>query len=290
MSGENDNTTHTENPDSGSHSGQTEKNSARKSRQQESDNTKTSGEKKLSETVSKEKYMSFTDHLEELRERLIKCIISVAVLAIGAFYFSDAILRFLLIPNPGVKLQMLKPTTGFMIHLKVGFYTGIIVGVPVIAYHLWKFIAPGLFPKERRYVVPVVFFTAICFLIGAAFSFFAVIPFGLKFLRTFETDYMRAQWTIDDYINFVTMMMLAFGCVFELPLIALFLGRVGLINHKMMSKYRRHAIVGAAIVGGILTPPDPYTQILLGVPLWILYEISIFLVRIFGKKRTEENI
>ncbi|MFC1513976.1 twin-arginine translocase subunit TatC [candidate division KSB1 bacterium] len=236
-----------------------------------------------------EKYMPFTDHLEELRKRIFICLGSVVSLAIIAYMFSDQILN-ILTKHSSSNLQILKPTGGFIIHIKVSFFAGIVFGVPVLIYQFWKFVAPGLFPKEKKFVFPIILFTIICFITGAMFAYFMVIPHALDFLRGFETETIIANWTIEEFIRFITMMVLIFGFVFELPLVALFLGRIGIINHKMMSKYRRHALLGSLILGALLTPPDGFTQIMLAVPMWILYEISIFIVRVFGKKPAEEEI
>jgi len=209
-----------------------------------------------------------------------------------SYIFSEKLLDFLTKPkpNPDVPLQILKPTGGFLIHIKVAFFAGIVFSIPVLIYQFWQFVAPGLFTKERKYIFPIILFSVICFVTGALFAYFIVIPLGLKFLLGFETESMIANWTIDEYISFITMLMIVFGVVFELPMVALFLGKIGIINHKIMSKYRRYALFGALVFGAVLTPPDFITQLALAIPLWILYEVSIVLVRIFGKKPSENDI
>lgn len=241
--------------------------------------------------VDKERHMAFTDHLEELRRRLFKIIGTVVVLGFVSYFFAENILAVLTRPLPeGQVLQYLRPTGGFLIYIKVSFFSSLLLSMPVIIYQFWQFVAPGLFPKEKKYVLPVILFTIICFAIGATFSYLVVIPLGLQFLQAFQTEFMVPNWTIDEFISFVTMLMLVFGLVFELPLVALFLGRIGIINSKMMSKYRRHALFGAIVFGAILTPPDFITQLALAIPLWILYEISIILVRFLGSKPSEDDI
>ncbi|MCP4725228.1 MAG: twin-arginine translocase subunit TatC, partial [bacterium] len=135
----------------------------------------------------------------------------------------------------------------------------------------------------------IIFFTIFCFSVGAVFAFSIIIPYGLEFLMGFQTEDIVAKWSIDKYIDFVLMMVLVFGIVFELPLLALFLGKVGLINHKMMKKYRKGFVLVALILGAVLTPPDGFTQIALAIPLVILYEISIYLVRMVEKKKEKEE-
>jgi len=243
-------------------------------------------------TRAKEKHMPFIEHLEELRQRLFKCIGSVVGLGIISYIFSDELLVFLTSrnPNPDVPLQFLKPTGLFLIHIKVAFFAGLVFSIPVLIYQFWQFVSPGLFQKERKYVFPIILFSVICFVIGAVFAFFIVIPLGLEFLLGFETESIVANWTINEFISFVTVLVIVFGVVFELPMVALFLGRIGIINYKMMLKYWRYAILSAFVFGAVLTPPDPYTQVMLAFPLFLLYGVSILLVRIFGKKPSENDI
>ena len=260
---------------------------AEKSRPDSDDDT--SGKSESQGSKQKEKYMPFTEHLEELRKRLFICIGVIVSFSLVAYFFSPELLEFLTKPNPGVQLQFLRPTGGFIVHLKVSFFAGLIFSIPVLIYQFWQFIAPGLFLNEKKYVFPVIFFTILCFVVGALFAYFVVLPFGLTFLLGFETESIEARWTIDDFISFVTMMMIVFGIVFELPLVAMFLGKIGIINHAMMSQYRRYAIFGAIVFGAVLTPPDFITQLALAIPLWILYELSIVLVRITGKKSVQDD-
>ncbi len=239
---------------------------------------------------NQEKQMPFTDHLEELRMRLFKVIGSVFGFAVVAYFFHAQLLAFIVIPNPDeVQLQSLAPAQLFIVSIKLSFYAGIICSIPIIVHQLWQFIAPGLYPKERKYIFPIIFFTIVCFATGAFFAYFLVIPFGLKFLMGFQTTTIEANWSIEKYIDFVTMMVFVFGLVFEIPLIALFLGKVGLLTEKFMKKYRKYSVVMALILGAVLTPPDGFTQVALAIPLVILYEISIILVRMVQKKETEEE-
>jgi len=254
-------------------------------------NSGSSEKKQESRESKKEKHMPFTDHLEELRMRLFKVIGSIVGSGLICYIFADRILNILTGPAPeGIVLQYLRPTGGFIIYLKVSFFAGVLISMPVIIYQFWQFVAPGLFPNEKKRVFPIVLFTVLCFTVGAVFAYSIVIPLGLQFLITFQTETMVPNWTVDDFISFVTMLMLVFGLVFELPLVALFLGKIGLIDSKLMVKYRKHALFGAVVFGAVLTPPDFITQIALAIPLWLLYEISIVLVRVFCAKPEEEDI
>jgi len=237
-----------------------------------------------------DKRMPFVDHLEELRKRLFYCIGSIAAFGIVAYVFSQRLLDVIttLIPD-NTQLISLAPQQMFIVHIKVSFYAGIILSIPVLVYQFWQFVAPGLFPKERKMLFPVIFFTLFCFLIGGLFAYFIVVPNGLRFLASFQTTDIAATWSIDKYISFVTMMVMVFGVVFEIPLLAVFLAKIGLIHYRMLQRFRKYSILGAVVLGAVLTPPDGFTQIALAIPLWILYEISIWLVRVFGPDPDAED-
>lgn len=246
-----------------------------------------------------EKEMPFLDHLEELRWRLIKSIIAVVVGAVGAYFFSDLILKLLIHPyNTAAaqatkgdvqKLIFLTPTGGFMIRIKLSAFTGVLIALPVIFYQLWKFVVPGLMEKERRYVPLVVFFSTICFLAGAFFCYFVVLRFGLKFLLGFETADMVATISVNEYLQFVTMLIFVFGFIFELPILSFFLSKIGLLTPAFLRHYRRHGIVIMVILSAVLTPPDIFTQLLLAGPLILLYEISIVVSALAVKTKHQEQ-
>lgn len=237
-----------------------------------------------------DKRMPFVDHLEELRTRLFYCIGSIFAFGIIAYIFSQQLLDVVTAPKPDdIKLISLAPQQMFIVHIKVSFYAGVILSIPVLIYQFWQFVAPGLFPKERKMLFPVIFFTLFCFVVGGMFAYFIVIPNGLMFLASFETEEIAASWSIDKYMSFVTMLIMVFGVVFEIPLLATFLGKIGFINHKMLRRFRKYSIIGAVILGAVLTPPDGFTQIALAVPLWILYELSIFLVKMVEPKEEDED-
>ncbi len=246
--------------------------------------------KKEPKKKKEEAKMPFVDHLEELRSRLFYCIGSIIGTGIIAYIFSQRLLDFVTEPiPPGTTLISLAPQQMFIVHIKVSFYAGVILSIPVLVYQFWQFVAPGLFQKERKMLFPIVFFTLFCFAIGGVFAYFIVIPNGLAFLASFQTSDIAASWSIDKYISFVTMMIMVFGIVFEIPLLAIFLAKIGIINYKIMQKYRKYSILVAVILGAVLTPPDGFTQIALAIPLVLLFEISIWLVRLFGKKPEEEE-
>ncbi len=227
--------------------------------------------------VDPEKRMPFLDHLEELRWTLVRSLLAVLVCAIVAYIYSKEIVELLHRPAPDVKLIFLSPTEAFMTYIKVAMYAGMVIALPYVSWEFWRFIVPGLLAKERKLVPPIVLFTVICFLVGAAFAYFIIIPFGLKFLVIgFQNDFLTANITIGKYLGFVITMVLVFGVVFELPVIAYFLSLVGLLTPEFLRSKRRYGIVIIFIVAAILTPPDAFTQSMLAIPLLFLYEISIW--------------
>ncbi len=236
--------------------------------------------------------MPFLDHLEELRWRLIKSFAAVVIFTIIAFAFSDYLMDFLLMTtknlNHPINLQVLKVQTVFIIKLELALITGIVISLPVIFYQIWAFVAPGLMENERKYVVPVVGFATISFLAGAAFALFVIVPLALDFFLGLAPESVQNQIALDFYFGFIARLVLVFGVVFELPLVSLFLTKLGLITPDMLRKYRRYAIVIIFVAAAILTPPDPTTQIMLAIPLAILYEITIWISRIFFPKRSRE--
>lgn len=233
------------------------------------------------------KEMGFLDHLEELRGRIIKLLFSVIIFSIVAYLFSERLLNFLTSPLPAdQQVYFMSPTEAFSTRIKISLIAGIIISVPAIFYHLWRFVAPGLHGKEIKVIIPVVLSSTLFFLIGAVFCFVLVLPMSIKFLMGFGTEKLKPMIQIKDYISFVCYMILAFGAVFELPVISYFLGKIGLISAKTLIKGRKYAVVIILIVAAVVTPtPDVFTQLLLAGPLYFLYEVSIVVLKITGKKK-----
>lgn len=229
--------------------------------------------------------MSFLGHLEELRWRLLKSVLAVIVMSGAAFYFSDPLLRFLVEPLGGVKLHYTEVTGSFYAYLKISLIAGIMCALPVIFYQLWSFISPGLHSHEKTAILPLVAVSTFLFLVGAAFCYMVVLPISLAFLIGFAGDILSPIITVGSYISFAGLLLIAFGFGFQLPVLCYLLGRMGVISAGFLAKGRRYAIVGILIAGAIITPPDVFTQVLLAVPIYLLYEISIIVVRITGKRR-----
>ncbi len=237
--------------------------------------------------------MGFWEHLEELRWRLIKAAIGIVLGGIIAAVFIDYIMNdFLLAPakqtTPPLELINLKPYGQLVLYFEVILVCGIILSIPNIFYQLWKFIEPGMLPSERKYISTIVVFSTLCFLGGISFAYFVMLPTALKFFAQFGTTAITNNIAVDEYFSFVISVMLAAGVVFELPMISFFLSKLGILTPKFMRRYRKHAIVIILILAGVLTPsPDITSQLLLGIPLVILYEISILISKFSQPKKTE---
>lgn len=238
--------------------------------------------------AEEKKDMGFLDHLEELRGRIIKSLFSIIVFSIVAYVFSERLLEFITGPIPEV--YFMAPTEAFSTRIKISLIAGIIISVPVIFYHVWRFIAPGLFQKEIKMLLPFVLASTIFFLIGAVFCFFLVLPLSIKFLLGFGTEKLKPMIQIKDYVSFVSYLILAFGAVFELPVVSYFLGKIGMITANTLRKGRRYAIAAILVLAAVITPPDVFSQMMLAGPLYFLYEVSIIVVKITGKKRAAEEI
>ncbi|MDF1543610.1 MAG: twin-arginine translocase subunit TatC [bacterium] len=248
-----------------------------------------STEEKIEEPVPKSS-MGFLDHLEELRRRLIKSVLSVIICAIGAFYFSTELMEFIKIPLDGqVQLYNIQVTGSFYAYLKVSLIVGILAALPIIFFQMWSFISPGLYRRERMAILPLVFFSTILFAMGGSFCFKIVLPLSFTFLIGFSGETIVNTITIGSYISFVGLLLMAFGFGFQLPILAYFLGKMGIVTPRMLQKGRRYALVGILIVGAIITPPDVFTQFLLAVPLYVLYEVSILVVKSTGKRQGEQS-
>ena len=239
----------------------------------------------------KDKRMSFIEHLEELRWVLFICIGSVLVFTIVSYIFSKQFVDFLTAPyfkSVGDSLIALGPADVFLLRINLSIVMGVIISFPVILYQFWKFIAPGLLKREKKFVPWIIFFTILCFLIGASFAYYMIIPLGLSFFSQFETEKLIMNVSIDKYVTFVTRLLIAFGVSFELPIMSLLLAKIGLLTPDLMKSIRGYAIVIIFAGAAVLTPPDITSQIFLALPLLALYEISIWIVKIFAGRAEKE--
>ncbi len=185
---------------------------------------------------------------------------------------------------PARRLQALRPMTYFFISLQIAFVGGLLLMLPVIFYQAWCFVAPGLLPREKRLMLPIISLSILCFSVGALIAYYIVLPLGLRFFLALEPPDMTSQWAADEYIGFVLRLIAGFGIVFEMPVLSLFLAKVGVLTAERMRHIRRYAIIGIFVLGAIFTPPDPVSQLLMALPLLLLYEISIWVCKTAERK------
>jgi sec-independent protein translocase protein TatC len=238
--------------------------------------------------------LPFTSHLEELRKRLITAFIAVGVGFVVSFGFKERLFGILVQPlinvmKEGENLIYTGLPEAFFTYLKVSLLTGLIVASPILLYQFWMFVAPGLYQKERRLMVPIVILSSFFFIGGALFGYFVVFPWGFKFFMGFATETIRPLPSMKEYFGFSAKLLLAFGLVFELPLVLTFMAKLGIVSVDFLKKNRKYALLLFFAGAAILTPPDVITQVLMAMPLMVLYEISIIGAKIFGKKKPEEN-
>lgn len=235
-----------------------------------------------------EKEMTFLEHLEELRWRIIYSLIGIVVGAVIAWIFIDFLVENVLLKpakDSGVSLQNLRPFGQIFLFVQIALIAGFILSIPNIFYQFWKFISPALRKNERRYILAIVFFSTFCFLAGIAFAYYVMLPLALSFAVQFGTPTIKNEFAIDEYMSIIISVMLAAGLVFELPMLSFFLSKLGILKPSFMRKYRKHAIVLIMIAAAFLTPgTDPVSQIILAVPLVLLYEISILVSKLSQKK------
>jgi sec-independent protein translocase protein TatC len=237
--------------------------------------------------------MTLVQHLEELRRRLIISAAAVAVGSVAGFVLYRPVLDFLQEPYRQAvsslpetiteKLIVTTPTEPFLAFLKIGLFVGLLLALPVILYQLWRFITPGLTARERRLGIPFVLASLVLFAGGTVFAF-AIVPRGLEFLFSFGGDNLVPLLTIDRYLSFLFFLVLAFGISFELPLLLLFLTGVGVISSAQLRSWRRYALIGTVVFAAVATPTqDPYTMLLMAVPIYLLYEGAILIARLFKR-------
>jgi sec-independent protein translocase protein TatC len=237
--------------------------------------------------------LPFTSHLEELRKRLIVCFIAVGVGFVLSYGFKEYLFQVLVHPlvsvmKPGDSLIFTGLPEAFFTYLKVAFLSGLMLAAPIIIYQFWMFVAPGLYDREKRLMLPIVFLSSLFFIGGALFGYFIVFPWGFKFFLGFATETIRPMPSMKEYLGFSAKLLLAFGLVFELPLVLTFLARLGIVSVEFLKKNRKYALLLFFVGAALLTPPDVVTQIMMAMPLMVLYEISILGARMFGKKKPAE--
>ncbi|MCB9262781.1 MAG: twin-arginine translocase subunit TatC [Flavobacteriales bacterium] len=265
-----------------------------------------------------EKQMSFLDHLEELRWHIIRSVVVILILSIVAMInykvIFDEIIFGILQPDfplytwfcklsyylydsdkicmqtPSIKIQNISVSGTFTYFMTVGFVAGFVAGIPYVLWEFWRFLKPALKPAEQKKTTGVVLTTSFLFLLGVAFGYYVLTPLSINFFINFQpSQFITNEWTLASYTSIVTTLPLASGLVFELPLIIYFLAKLGLISSEVLKKYRRHAFLVILILCAIITPPDVASQILMTIPVYMLFEIGISLAQRVEKQRIREN-
>lgn len=250
-----------------------------------------------------------TEHLGELRKRIVISLSAVIIVFSLCFYYSEYIFHILTLPihstlkfslekpfvafkatNPGLNLVFLAPAEALWMHLKISLVSALIISSPLIFYESWKFVAPGLLRKEKKYALPFVILITFLFLIGAFFCFIIVLPFAMNFLLTYKTENIKPMLSVGKYIDFCLKFIIAFGAIFELPVVVVSLTKMGIVTTEFFAKNRKYAILLAFIVAALLTPtPDAFNQILMAVPIIVLYEAGIWASKILNAKQKDKK-
>lgn len=261
--------------------------------------------------------MSFLEHLEVMRWHLLRSITAVIILALAAFIFKDIVFdRIILAPKEPVfptnrwlcqlgdilglkrlcinsdpfQLQTVKMAEQFSMHIIVSLVAGIVVGFPYIFYEFWRFIVPALYEKEKRTASGAVFYTSLLFTLGVAFGYYIIAPLSVNFLGNYRvSESVISAPTLRSYVQTITSVVLASGIVFQLPILVYFLSKVGLVTPNFLKKYRRHSIILIVTLSAIITPPDVFSQVLVALPLMVLYEIGIVISKRITRKQEEQQ-
>jgi sec-independent protein translocase protein TatC len=247
----------------------------------------------MTEDTSENK-MPITSHLEELRKRLVRSLIAIGI-GMGICYnFKEKLFDVLTYP-----LTTALPKNSYMIftslpeaffnYLKISFFAGLMLTSPYVLYQIWKFVSPGLYQSEKKYVLPFVVVATLLFASGVSFCYFLVLPPAFKFFTEFATDFLKPMLSLREYLSLALKLLLVFGLMFEIPVFLFFMAKIGIITPAFLAKQRKYAILIIFIAAAILTPtPDAFTQILMALPMMVLYEISIIVIRVGVKKKADK--
>jgi sec-independent protein translocase protein TatC len=231
---------------------------------------------------------SFISHLVELRDRLIRALIAIGVVFVPTAFFARELYALLAAPLlatlPAGGQMIATDVVGvFLVPMKVALMVSFLVALPYVLYQVWGFVAPGLYAHEKRLAIPTVAASVVLFFIGMAFAYFAFFPMVFGFMSKFAPEGVAWMTDIEKYLSFVLTMFLAFGVTFEVPIIVIVLTRLGIVSVETLREWRSYVIVGAFVVAAVFTPPDVISQFMMAIPLWLLYELGIFLAAWMGK-------
>lgn len=230
----------------------------------------------------------FTKHLEELRYRILVSLAVVSVAFVATYSVSDRLLEPLA-SLIDVKMVFIAPTEAFFVNIKLAFYIAIALCAPVLFYQMWAFVAPGLLAREKKYTFRLMLGSTLLFILGLAFCFYLVLPMGLKFLIGFGGDMLTPMLSVGAYLGFCLKLLIVFGIVFQLPLVIIFLYSIGIVDVETLKSFRGYLVVSSFILAAVITPPDIFTQVVLALPLIILYELSLLGIKIFSRKKSEKK-
>ena len=243
---------------------------------------------------SDSKPMSLMGHLSELRSRLVRILITVILGFFACYAVSDILFGELIKPltasmPQGSKLIFTSLPEAFFVYMKVGFVASLFLTSPYTFYQIWAFVAPGLYEEERRNIIPLAAFSAFFFLAGAAFCYFVVFPIAFDFFMSYATDTILPMPSLDEYLSFTLKLLIAFGLIFEMPLFAFFLARIGVLTAAHLRRWRKYTVLASVIIGAILTPPDVPSQLIMAAAILMLYELSIWIVAAAQKRPKEPD-
>jgi sec-independent protein translocase protein TatC len=243
----------------------------------------------MSRPINTDDKQPFLSHLKELRDRILICLVAVGIAFVLTYYYKEKIFLFLM--EPFLKVMPSKSsfiftgiTEAFVTYFKISIVSSLFLVLPVILYEFWSFISPGLYEKEKRYVYPFMFWGSLCFLSGIAFCYFVIMPVLYKFFISYSTEFIVPLPDMKSYMNLTLKMLALFGLLFEIPLVVYYLSKAGIVNYRVLVSKRRYAILAIFIVSAIIVTSDAMGLIMVALPLWGLYEVSILIVKFFGKK------
>lgn len=238
---------------------------------------------------STSKKQTVVQHLTELRKRLIYSILCLFIFFIFSYNFSDVIVKDMVNKAPDINFVFIAPAELFMSYLKIALIGALILGLPFILYNIWMFLSPGLEKNEKKIIITSLFTGGILFLLGVLFGYFITLPLTIKFFADFQIEEVQAMISFSNYLSFSMAMVFSFGIIFEVPILMIVVVQLGLVNTEFLKKNRKIAVLIVFVVAAILTPPDVVSQVLLAIPMLLLFEIGIFLAKIVEKNKKLKN-
>ena len=236
-----------------------------------------------------DKKQTIVEHLSELRKRLIYSVIFLLIFTVISYKFSEVIVTDMINKAPSISFIFIAPAELFMSYLKIAFIFGAVLAFPVILYNIWMFLRPGLNTDERRLILRALISGSFLFIIGAIFGYLVVLPMTINFFTSFQIEEIRAMISFSNYLSFTISFILAFGIVFEVPIIMVIVVKLGITNTEVLKQNKKVAVLIIFILAAILTPPDVVSQTLLAIPMIILFEIGLYFAKAVEKKKNKEN-